>query len=55
MSIRENGIMVQCPECGSLKIIVIETNIPYELRECQKCGKQFVAKVERLLKVLNRT
>lgn len=54
MAIKENDIMVQCPDCKSINIVVIETNIPYELRECQKCGKRFVARVERLLNIANR-
>lgn len=44
MAIRKNGIMVRCPECGSMNILVVEVNDHGEIIECLDCGKQFDGK-----------
>ena len=41
MAIRKNGIMVKCPECKSINILVVEILEQGEIKECQDCGKRF--------------
>ena len=39
MTIKENGVLFQCPICKSTNVIVVEINMRGEIRKCLDCGE----------------